>query len=360
MPGAQQAGRPAGAGGYRIVAFPREFERNIWEALDRRFYIILLSSLAFVYGMIILLANLGYSVQDIDDQIRQKYLKNLYTAEFVAETPETAAMEEGGSLGEEPEQKEEPKDDRAERSKGKRTEARGQSAAERRAAAKAAAAARGRQRDAIESRVSGMGVLGVLSAGDGGGVGEAVDDLVGSDGGGFGDLDQVLSQSGGLQTGTASSRRSRLGARKMGDGTGGTTGIDDLIEGGTGASSSKSIARRGKFAIKMEEGSVAGKGSKSTARSADAIGRVVTQHQDAIINCYRKEARLNPNLKGSITVVFTIRANGRVTRINISNSTLRNRSVESCVKSRIRSWRFQPIGAKEGDVTFRQKFVFTS
>lgn len=359
MPSAQQAGRPAGAGGYRIVAFPKEFERNLWEAIDRRFYIILLSSLAFVYGMIILLANLGISMQDIDNQIRQKYLKNLYTAELVDEIPQTTT-DVGGSLGEEPEKKDEPKDDRAERSKGKRTEARGQSAAERRAAAKAAAAARGRQRDAIENRVSGMGVLGVLSAGDGGGVGEAVDDLVGSDGGGFGDLDQVLNQSGGLQTGTASSRRSRLGARKMGDGTGGTTGIDDLIEGGTGASSSKSIARRGKFAIKMEEGSVAGKGSKSTARSADAIGRVITQHQDAIINCYRKEARLNPSLKGSITVVFTIRANGRVTRINISNSTLKNRTVESCVKSRIRSWRFQPINAKEGDVTFRQKFIFTS
>ncbi len=360
MPGAQQAGRSAGAGGYRIVAFPKEFERNLWEALDRRFYIILLSSLAVVYGMVILLANLGFSMQDIDNQIRQKYLKNLYTAELVDDIPQTTT-DVDGSLGEEPKKdKEEPKDDRAERDKGKRTEARGQSAAERRAAAKQAAAARGRQRDALENKVSGMGVLGVLSAGDGGGVGEAVDDLVGGDGGGFGDLDQALNQAGGLQTGTASSRRSRLGARKMGDGTGGTTGIDDLIEGGTGASSSKSIARRGKFAIKMEEGSVAGRGSKSTARSADAIGRIITQHQDAIINCYRKEARLNPSLKGSITIVFTIKVNGRVTKIDISNSTLKNRNVESCVKSRIRSWRFQPISDKEGDVTFRQKFVFTS
>ena len=59
MPGAQQASRPAK--GYRLAAFPKEFEHNIWESLDRRFYIILISSLAVVYGFIILLR---YSISD--------------------------------------------------------------------------------------------------------------------------------------------------------------------------------------------------------------------------------------------------------------------------------------------------------
>lgn len=361
MPGAQQAGRPAKGGGYRLAAFPKEFEHNIWESLDRRFYIILISSLAVVYSFIILLANLGYNQQELADKIRDNYLKKLYTAEFVTEEAQPSVTEEtGAGLGEEPQPEEKKEDTRAEQNKGKRTEARGHSVSERRAAAKQAAAARGRRRSDMENKVAGMGVLGVLAAGGSGGSGEAVDDIISGSEGGFGNLDDVLKQSGGLQTGTASSRRSRLGARKMGSGPGGTAGIDDLIQGGVGASSSKSIARRGKFSIKMEKGSVAGKGSKATARSADAIGRVVNDHQDAIISCYKKEARLNPSLKGSVTVVFTIRANGRVSNIRIEKSTLKNRSAENCIKRRIRSWRFQPIDPKQGNVSFRQKFVFFS
>jgi len=359
MSGAQQTTRPAGGGGFRIVSFPKEFERNVWETLDKRFYIILLTSLAIVYGLLIVLANLKFSQEEMANKIREKYLKQLYTAQIAETTPVGETETKSTGLGEEA-QPEKKIDQRAQKDQGKRTEVRGQSAAQRRASARAAAAARGRQRAAIENKVAGMGVLGVLSAGGSGGSGEAVDDIVGGNDSGFGNLDKVLSQAGGLQTGTASSRTSVLGSRKMGGGIGGTAGIDDLIEGGVGATSSKSIARRGKFSIKMSKGNVSGRAAKSTARSVDAIGRVVTQHEDAIMSCYKKEARLNPKLKGSISVIFTIRANGRVTGVRVVKSTIRNRSVESCVTRRIRSWRFAPINPKEGDVHFLQTFVLSS
>jgi TonB family protein len=58
-------------------------------------------------------------------------------------------------------------------------------------------------------------------------------------------------------------------------------------------------------------------------------------------------------------VMFTIKYNGRVSRVRVVQSSMRNKKVESCVTRRIRSWRFQPIDRKEGDVTFTQKFVFT-
>lgn len=359
MPNVQHAQR--GSGGFRLVSFPKEFERNFWEELDRRFYIILLSSLAIVYGIIIFMANTEYSTDFVENQIREKYLKKFYEAEFVTETPVQQETETGPGMGEE-EKKEEPqKDERAVKDQGKRAEVKGQSAAERRAAARAKARSRGRQRSSMEQSIAGQGVFAELSASGGGGSGEAVADVLGDDGaGGFGNLDEVLSGVGGLQTATSSSKRSQMGARKVGGGASGTAGIDDLIKGGIGQTSSKSIARRGNFSIRFEKGSVSGKASKSTSRSAETIGRVVTQHQDAVENCYRKEARLNPNLKGSIAIQFTIQPNGRVARVKITRSTLKNRKVESCVKRRVSSWRFQAINPKEGSVTFSQKFVFSS
>ncbi len=359
MPNVQQAQR--GAGGFKLTAFPKEFERNVWEELDRRFYIILLSSLAIVYGMIIYLANTEYSQEFVENQIRQKYLKKFYEAEFVTETQPAVEDNTGEGAAAEPEPEKPKEDVRAKRDKGKRAEVKGQSAAERRASARAAAKARSRQRSSMEQSIAGQGVFAELAASGGGGSGAAVADVLGDqEAGGFGNLDQVLSGVSGLQTATSSSRRSQLGARKMGGGVSGTAGIDDLIEGGVGQTGSKSIARRGNFSIKMGKGSVSGRASKSTSRSTEAIGRVVTQHQDAIENCYRKEARLNPNLKGSIRLQFTIQPNGRVSRVRIVQSTLKNRKVESCVKRRVNSWRFQPINPKEGSVTFRQKFIFSS
>jgi hypothetical protein len=34
--------------GFKIIEFPKEFERNIWEDLDKRFYLIFFCSWLFV------------------------------------------------------------------------------------------------------------------------------------------------------------------------------------------------------------------------------------------------------------------------------------------------------------------------
>ncbi len=364
MANASNKSKPAGAAGFKITTFPKEFERNIWEELDRRFYIIILSALAVVYGFVIYLGNKDFPKDLVNEQIKQSYLKKVYEAEFVQEPVAEAETEGEGAGPVVEEEAEEPVDERAQKDVGKREEATGTSAAERRAMRRRAAARRNQQRAAMEQEVAGTGVLGVLSAGGGGGVGEAVTDVFGDESGtgtgSVGDLDQVLESVGGLQTASSSSRRSQLGARSSGGGDVGSAKIDDLIEGGVGPSGSASIKRQGGFSIKMEEGSVSGKASKSTARSAEAISRVVNRHADAVENCYKREARVNPNLKGSITVQFTILPDGRVSGVRVLESTIRSRRVESCVSRRIRSWRFERIDASEGKATFKQKFVFTS
>lgn len=355
MPNVQNPSKPAG--GFRIVTFPKEFEKNFIESIDRRFYIILLVSLALIYGWVIILGNIKYSQEMVDDQIRNRLLSRFYEA-TIGEEVETES-EEGEGFGvteqptEEAETREEPR-------RTGRAESAGTSAAERERARREAARQRGQRRGEMDQAVAGTGVLGELSSGSAGGAGDAIFDALG-DGGyssGAGDLNQVLGSVSGLQSASASSRRSRFGARESGGGGTGTAGIDDLIEGGVGAAGSVSIERSGGFSLKMERASITGRGSRAADRSQEAVSLVVSKHVDAIENCYKREVRLNPNLQGSVTVQFTITPDGRVDRARIANSTLRNRNAENCILQRVRSWRFKRIDDSEGEVTFSQKYVF--
>ncbi len=354
---------------FSIQAFPKEFERNIWEELDRRFYIILIASLALIYGFIIYLSHIQFSQEQVEQAIKKTYLKKIYEAELVTETPavKKKPTSEGPGIAEEtiPEQpKPEQPDVRAKKDQGKRVEGRGASASQRALRRRRAAQVRQSQRNALASKVAGGGVLGVLTAANGQGVGVAVAGALTDEAGGsgVGDLDKLLNGVGSLQNASSEQRHSRLGARTVGSGTGNQkgVGIDDIVTGGVGETGNYSIARQGDFSLKMGKGRVTGHAAKSTARSADAIAALINKHQDAIIDCYKRVARLNPNLKGSITVQFTIEPNGRVSAVRVIQSTLNNTKVESCIKRRIRAWRFDPIDPKEGRAIFRQKFVFTT
>jgi TonB family protein len=208
----------------------------------------------------------------------------------------------------------------------------------------------------MEQQVSGTGVLGLLSAGGSGGTGDAVADVLGSAGAGAGDLDAVLAGVGGLATATSGGQRTRLGSR----GGGRTTGSADVNEllSGMGGTGSANIGRKGSIQMALDAARVSGKGSKSANRGSDEISRVINSHNDAVEYCFKRESKLNPNLKGDILLEFTISYNGRVVGAKILNSSLRNKSVESCITSRIRGWRFKPIDKKEGDVRVRQKYIF--
>ena len=360
------------AGGGRkelaLRSFPKEFERNVFEELDRRFYVILLASLAVVYGVIIYLSNIEYSKEKVEAAIKQQYLRKIYQVQLVEEKQpvEEVKKEEGAGSGIEEtpvEQQPEKKPDvRAQRNKGKRAEVRGESASQRASRRARSQAARAQQRSAIASKVAGGGVLALLTASEGEGVGVAeggaIDESLG--GSGVTDIDQILSGAQTLQTASASQRRSRAGARQIGSGDAQKgAGIDDIIGGGIGQEASYDLSRQGDFSLKIAKGTVTGRASRSTARSADAIAAVVTKHQTAIEDCYKRAAKLNPNLKGSVTVMFTIEPNGRVSSVRIIESTLKNTRAESCIVRRIKSWRFAPIDPKEGKAVFRQKFIFT-
>ena len=351
--GAPRAAAAGGAGAFRLTVFPKEFERNIFEELDKRFYIILLCSWIFTYTVGIILGTREYAEDALQDEIRKRYLKEFYEAEIIEPVIAEEEEEAGPGIGEEIEEK---VDERAERDRGRSDEARGQSAAERAAARRSAAAARSAARRRMEAQIAGSGILGVLSAGGGGGSGDAVVDVLGSAGGGVGDLDAVLSSVGGLATASSAGQRSRLGSRGGGRATG-SADVTDLIQG-VGSVGSASIGRKGSIKLAIGDASVSGKGSKAANRASDEILRVINSHTEAINYCYKREAKLNPNLKGTVTVQFVIAFDGRVRDVRITSNSTNNKQLEACIKNKMRLWRFKAIDRREGNVTTKTKFIF--
>ncbi len=225
-----------------------------------------------------------------------------------------------------------------------------------------AAEARRRSREAISQQVSNRGLLALLTGTGSAAQGEAVSSLldVGSKGGsGSGkDLDEVLSSVDGLKTqGGSGLGEGGGGGTVRGRRSGRKTNIDDLVSDLESAGSRK-LTRKGTIVVESVS-DVAGKGKKSVYRSPEAIQQVLISHNSALQYCYERELKRSPNLKGKITVRITVAPDGSVKNAEIVSSTLNNKRVERCILARIRLWKdFPPIDPDEGDVVFRQVYVF--
>ncbi len=85
-----------------------------------------------------------------------------------------------------------------------------------------------------------------------------------------------------------------------------------------------------------------GGASNEEARSSSAVLTVMRQNLGPIQFCYQRELKLNPKLQGKLALRLTIRANGRVQKVEVASDTVRNRNLSRCVQGRVRAWRFQP------------------
>ena len=85
----------------------------------------------------------------------------------------------------------------------------------------------------------------------------------------------------------------------------------------------------------------------------DVIMKVIKRHQNEIKFCYEQELQKNPQLGGKVAVAWTIDPAGAVSDANVSESSIGNANVESCIVQRIRRWKFpEPAGGGVVNVTF--------
>jgi hypothetical protein len=340
--GAVPQGRVAPQG-FRLVGFPKEFEKSFWDIFDKRYYTILVTR------------KWEISAQD-REKMKQSYLENLY-AEII--TPDLDAGEgegEGGLLTEDVGAGAEGEEELSEQTQRLVSE----SAADRVRRRRASVGARRAKRAQMEQEAAGYGVLAALTASGGSGTGSlAYADVLGEAGGvgsGLANAGDLVSGTAALQAATGRGQRSRIAKGGGFGGEVGETGIDELISG-TGVSGGASVARRGSIKL-AQDTKVTGAAATSTQRDPDIIDAVINQNKASVEYCYQSQLKVDPNLRGEIYLSFDILPTGKVGGVKVMNSTLNNRKVEQCITRSIRRWTFPKLTGNQGIVTIRTKFIF--
>src|SRR6266851_2036872 len=90
----------------------------------------------------------------------------------------------------------------------------------------------------------------------------------------------------------------------------------------------------------------------------ELIRKVVHEHRAQIRTCYETQLNAKPDLAGTLVSAWTIDQSGAVTEAHTQESTMRDHTVEQCVASRIKTWRF-PIPKGGGEVFVTYPFIFT-
>ncbi|MFH0920053.1 MAG: AgmX/PglI C-terminal domain-containing protein [Fibrobacterota bacterium] len=177
------------------------------------------------------------------------------------------------------------------------------------------------------------------------------------------DLDQVLENIGGLKTaGNTALGRTGMAGKQFNTGYaggGGAGGIDDLLgalaEGG--ARQVGGLTKRASVDLPNDKSFWADQGGLS-GRNPQDIYRVVMQHIGGLRSEYNKRLREKPNLRGKITVRFTIDPPGNVTSCIVTGSTMNDKILEMLVASRVKSWKFDACG-QCGLATVTYPFAFS-
>lgn len=88
----------------------------------------------------------------------------------------------------------------------------------------------------------------------------------------------------------------------------------------------------------------------------DQIAAVIQRNSGQVRFCYEQGLQQDATLSGRVTVDFTIGGNGLVKMASVGPSTLKSASVQDCIVSRLRSWKF-PL--PEGGVDVKVSYPFT-
>ena len=87
------------------------------------------------------------------------------------------------------------------------------------------------------------------------------------------------------------------------------------------------------------------------------IDAVIKRHMNQIRYCYERELTSHPQLGGRIVVKFVIAKDGTVSKASARSSTVNNKSVEGCLNSRFKRFKFpEPKGG--GIVIVSYPFIF--
>lgn len=307
---------------------PEAMRGGWWRTADRLFFGILLCSLFVHFGLIAAVSGREISEDVSLDEIPDRFAK-LIIPDKPPEAPKPKVEKAAGA--------DEKKSDKKESKKAPKKELTAEEAA-----AKAAA-----HHAKLAQEVASKGILKLLGADTGSG--GAIADVLES-GSGNSDIASALAGAGGVSVAGADS----VGAGgRRGGGSGKAAGIGDL---GTQGGGKVDMGRKGETRISGSVSATAPEVELSTV-DKDAVSRYVRARQRAIQSCYEKQLKLNPNLKGKLSVRITIATSGKVSETEIDEDTLHSDEVTSCIKGVVRFWKFPFTPESDTAVQFSWNFV---
>lgn len=213
----------------------------------------------------------------------------------------------------------------------------------------------GEPKDAVATKVRGMGLLGVLSGG--GATGSLHSALA------MPSIDKMLGGMGAMQTvvGRGSGGYGLRGSGSGGGGTGqgalfGAGQLGTGIAAGGGEGRGRGQGRgQGAPGAKAKEAQLSLDNSGVKVRgflSKEQIDRVVRANQAAIKYCFESEIQHQPKLSGAVHMNWRIDLQGHVTVARVAKTTLDNARVEGCMARQIKRWIFPKPDGGEVEVTY--------
>jgi periplasmic protein TonB len=147
------------------------------------------------------------------------------------------------------------------------------------------------------------------------------------------------------------------GLRPSGPDSTGSGGIDQLIDQlggkveGIRLAEKQSMAVENPIQLKDTEG-------KAVGRPYESVSAVVDGLKGWIRFIYNKALREDPNLKGVVTLEFTITKDGDVTNVSVASTTLHYTPIEEALVKRFKLLKF-PASRKSGSVTVVYPITFS-
>ena len=81
-------------------------------------------------------------------------------------------------------------------------------------------------------------------------------------------------------------------------------------------------------------------GENASCLDREIVRRIIRQHKNEVRYCYERGLAAKPELTGRVVTSFTIATTGRVLASAVTDSSLRDRDVESCIAAAVRRWEF--------------------
>ncbi|MBL8910336.1 MAG: AgmX/PglI C-terminal domain-containing protein [Archangium sp.] len=301
---------------------PTEVRGNILKQVDQFFFLILAASLFIHFsGATFIACQPPVEERELTlDELPDRFVKAMMPVE-VKPPPKTEVADKG---------KDEKKEDEKKEVADKKADKAPTSAADKKAA--------------MQAKVAKSGLLKVIGSSGGAG---AFEDVLGSSSG-VGDVANALSGASGVGVATSDA----LAGGPKGGTSGSAAGIGDL---GTSGGGNVALAEKGNATVR---GGVSMQAPEVESSDVDRekLAAYVRSRKGAIQQCYEKELKRNPSLKGKVVVRFNITPAGRTSDIDIEENTLGNEAVASCIKTTIRGWVF-PF-KPDSEVPVAYPFVF--